>query len=386
MSAPLGLDIKSNTSEMTVGNCIPCRYTALTSGVPGYFYELGTCTADEIPVTGTATPDGKFYFNMVEPTLLIADRVIQTNISWDTLNNIKYIEGALLYNNLIPIMTSNTSPLGEVKVSGVYNNDLTYNGWKAFDKSFVTTSRWASSSGSSAWIYYKFLNPKKISQYIIYGDAYSSTQSPKSWTIEGSNNGSDWQILDTQINQTNWGLIEKRKFSFINNNYYLYYKINVSANNGGAAVCITEIEMIENSLPYLIRSISGGCAYVDENGNISLTDKGLGAWPVNNEWDKYIVNSDLGGKITSGDDNVWHWNSGVGSWCKETPVNGLVTPQSSSNVNTARIVRSKYVYGSTFGNSTLSLQTVNSTSAVVSGIGFRPVLQLKHSKQQNLWY
>lgn len=99
MSSPLGLDIKINTEEMSKGDCIPCRYTALTSGQPGYFSELGTSTAPEIPVTGTATPDGTAYFIMVDTGLLICDRVVQTNMSWNALNNNGFIEGKIVTLN-----------------------------------------------------------------------------------------------------------------------------------------------------------------------------------------------------------------------------------------------------------------------------------------------
>ncbi len=39
-----------------------------------------------------------------------------------------------------------------------------------------------------------------------------------------------------------------------------------------------------------LRSLMGGVAYADDSGSMSTTDKEIGAWPVNNEWDKYIVN------------------------------------------------------------------------------------------------
>lgn len=93
MASPLGLTIKNNLIDMQIGDCIPCRYTTLTSGVAGIFSELGTCTATEIPLNGTATPDGLFYLIKTNKGMLIADRVIQHSISWDTLNSAKYIEG-----------------------------------------------------------------------------------------------------------------------------------------------------------------------------------------------------------------------------------------------------------------------------------------------------
>jgi len=90
LASPLGLTIKSNVTFMSLGDCIPCRYTA-SSGVVGTFSELGTCVASEIPTTGTATPDGLFYFihcgfDSRDRIKLIPDRNLQTTISWDTIN------------------------------------------------------------------------------------------------------------------------------------------------------------------------------------------------------------------------------------------------------------------------------------------------------------
>ena len=67
----------------------------------------------------------------------------------------------------------------------------------------------------------------------------------------------------------------------------------------------------------IIRSLGGGNSYVDANGNSSTTDTGNGAWPVDNEWDKYIVG------MFGGADDVWHW-SGIQTWCQDTsiPISG----------------------------------------------------------------
>jgi hypothetical protein len=53
------------------------------------------------------------------------------------------------------------------------------------------------------------------------------------WTFEGSNDGSAWTTLDTQTGQTTWTLLTKA-YDFTNSTAYLYYRLNVSANNGDA--------------------------------------------------------------------------------------------------------------------------------------------------------
>lgn len=83
-----------NINELEVGKRIRCNYKA-SSGQVGTFSKIGEETYvdgnnDFIPPTSSATPNGDFYFIMVEDwngkKRLVADRNIQHSISWDTLN------------------------------------------------------------------------------------------------------------------------------------------------------------------------------------------------------------------------------------------------------------------------------------------------------------
>lgn len=191
MAAPVTSgQLVTTLTGMNVGDYIACQYVAGTSGSVGTFSNLGGTVGTEIPVAGSATPNGWFYFVKVDRGLLIADRPIQSNIYWDTLNTAKFIQG-------------------------------------------------------------------------------------ESW------------------------------------------------NSG------------------YIRSLSGGCAFADSDGNLSLNGSTYGAFPTNNEWDKYIVKSNLNGKITAGDDNVWHYST-TQSWCQETPITGAwkdSKANSVSSTNSQRILR-----------------------------------------------
>lgn len=376
MSVPSGLNVKTNINEMTIGDCIPCRYTSLTSGTPGNFSELGTSTASEIPVTGFVIPDGTFYFIMVEPTLLIADRVVQINVSWNALNNAKFIEGLLL--NLSEIDYSKKVNLGTVTI-----NSFT-SAWSGYSPSFmfdnikdVTTNAWHPLNNTNA-NNCTFSLPNKITFNCIVLKCRNSTYIPMNFKVYGVNDLGSNVLLNMDSTIRNDLLILITKESITD-----YSKFYISMNAGYFAIEELEfLELDDINENVLIRSLSGGCTYVDENGNMSLTDKSLGAWPVNNEWDKYIVNSDLGGKITPGDDNVWHFNIlnnlGKQSWTKDTSMTGVSFP-STTGTAFNKIIRP------TLSNNPITVNAYSSTSAIAN-IGFRPVLQLKHSKQTNLWY
>lgn len=367
----------SNLLGMAEGDCIPCRYTATTSGQAGYFSELGICIADEIPVTGTATPDGLFYFVKTAKGTLVADRVIQTGISWDVLNSAKFIEGTIFISNIVPVMTSSISTVCSISQSSQYN---IYGGWKAFDGINKPLDIWDCGEGIySGWLRIDFIESTIINSYYLYCQNYSSYQNraPKNWTFEASNDGDNWVILDTQTNQTNWILGVAKQYIFKNNTPYNKYRINITSDNGANRLSIGEFGM--GNIYYLIRSLSGGCAYADANGNKSTTDCSKGAWP-NNEWDKYIVNSDLGGTIIPGDDNIWHWSTGW-TWVKDTILTGINTTGVTSS-NTSRTQR-----GNNVTNNPNRMTYNTSTVATATG-GFRPVLEFieQDSKQTNLWY
>lgn len=121
-----------------------------------------------------------------------------------------------------------------------------------------------------------------------------------------------------------------------------------------------------------IRSLTGGVAYTDENGNLSMTDKFLGGFPINNEWDRYIINFPTD-KIQNEKtiDDIFHINRTLNpnipyTWTQETPTLGFVSANSISATNVHRVVRVM------FSGSFVS-HLASSTSGNYAG--FRPVFQ-----------
>ena len=90
----------------------------------------------------------------------------------------------------------------------------------------------------------KFGNAKKIVQYRIYPvNIESRAKDPKSWNLEASNNGTDYVILDTQTNQS-FQYQQWKTFNVNNENEYLYYRLNVTENNGDATYAhVQELEL-----------------------------------------------------------------------------------------------------------------------------------------------
>jgi len=81
-------------SDMLIGDYIQCEYVAPTANVAGDFQNLEVkSTLNELPTTPTSTANGYFYFIKTDKGLLVADRLVQSAISAQSLNSKGYLTG-----------------------------------------------------------------------------------------------------------------------------------------------------------------------------------------------------------------------------------------------------------------------------------------------------
>lgn len=102
----------------------------------------------------------------------------------------------------------------------------------AFDSNIETS--WSSPQTTTfitQWLQYELSSQMGAARVNRYRIQASMFQSPKSWDFQGSNNGTDWTILDTRSNQIYWAENEWREFTFTNNNAYTYFRIYVTDVN-----------------------------------------------------------------------------------------------------------------------------------------------------------
>ncbi|MGG1444818.1 hypothetical protein ABE354_22720 [Brevibacillus laterosporus] len=89
-------ELRTIIESMNIGDYIPCTYIATNNKI-GRFENLGIITGEELsvelPFTSLVNPNGFFYFLKADNGLLIADRVVQCEISWQSINQGKCIEG-----------------------------------------------------------------------------------------------------------------------------------------------------------------------------------------------------------------------------------------------------------------------------------------------------
>jgi hypothetical protein len=106
---------------------------------------------------------------------------------------------------------------------------------------------WEESGGTGWWRVY-LGSQKRVHSYELSMGA-ELQRAPKNWTFEGSNNGIDWTVLDTQTDITYPGEWESGPLEFTladPSGLYSYYQIKITANNGDASYSrIGEIYMYE---------------------------------------------------------------------------------------------------------------------------------------------
>jgi hypothetical protein len=195
-----------------------------------------------------------------------------------TIRNTAFTPPTNLGAMSIPQMSSNTTPSGAVAASSVNGANAA---WLAFDRNTGTV--WQSSSVNAAWLSYQFPTGRIIKRYGFFSHS-SNPGNIRTWTFEGSNNGSTWVVLDTQ---TNFVTGTSTFYSFdisANTTSYTYYRINVTAvqslNN---QPLIPELEMSEVTNLYGGIVAGGGFTFAN-GGNLTCSA------PTNSVFNRAVAN------------------------------------------------------------------------------------------------
>lgn len=105
---------------------------------------------------------------------------------------------------------------------------------------------------------------------------------PKDWTFQGSNDNSTWTTLDTETNQTGWTAAQIRNYTISSPALYRYYRINISANNGGSTiVLVAEMYMFTASASAVTSGTTGDWYYeTDGTKRVYGPKTNPSTWPL----------------------------------------------------------------------------------------------------------
>lgn len=140
-------------------------------------------------------------------------------------------------------MTSNILPVPYVaSASSAAGGNLPY---LCFDGLILAGYAWISDLAATSWLKIDLgaNNTHKLDTYdITFATGQPLNYAPRDWTMEGSNNDSDWDVLDTVTGETAWAANEKRTFECdVKTTSYRYFKLNMSLSNTGSRFSIAEL-------------------------------------------------------------------------------------------------------------------------------------------------
>jgi hypothetical protein len=144
------------------------------------------------------------------------------------------------------------------------------------------------SGNESLWVTYESAQSNIVTKYAIVAANDFTSRDPKNWSLYGSENGTDWIILDRRTNQSFSKRFERKVYFFNNSEAYRFYMLVFSANYGVINTQFAELEIWGNTN---VPPAPVNFKAQHNNGEISLTWDDI----AQNE-DQYIVQKSSDGK------------------------------------------------------------------------------------------
>lgn len=183
----------------------------------------------------------------------------------------------------VPVMTSATTPSGEVTASSVYSSS--YPAWRAFDQNFTTSGWHPASPYTNEWVQYEFQTAVKIRRVDVgcWGNTPATT-TKFTWQLLGSNDGSTF----TDINPT-FVMDSHEQRQFVSHiisasQAYDYYRVTLDSMDGSPALEGIKFQFYGRhtaQTDIIVTAHGGDTVYYMENGSpVTLTtadsDTGIG--------------------------------------------------------------------------------------------------------------
>lgn len=90
---------------------------------------------------------------------------------------------------------------------------------------------------------FRLTEPAAVASYLLAAGPDELGRNPKSWTLEGSQDGNDWQVLNEQTGIVFQSEQETRRFETENRTAYTYYRLVITENNGEPMTQFSELQL-----------------------------------------------------------------------------------------------------------------------------------------------
>ena len=109
-----------------------------------------------------------------------------------------------------------------------------------------TSTKWFADTGFKSfpcYIAWEYQNPFPVSSYTLTSGNDVQARDPKSWNLYGSNNGSEYTLIDAQTNITFSGRNQSVKYNLSKTETYQYFKFEITSTNGNNPPQLSEISL-----------------------------------------------------------------------------------------------------------------------------------------------
>ncbi|UJF35191.1 immunoglobulin-like domain-containing protein [Paenibacillus hexagrammi] len=143
---------------------------------------------------------------------------------------------------LIPILSAQAATDDLVNVATADHLIVTFNkenppsetADKLFDSS--PNTKWLGAQPTNVWVQlqFKYGDTQAVQKYAMVSANDAQTRDPQNWRVEGSNDGSNWTVLDEQTNQSFSARFQTKEYTIADEKVaeYAYYRLFILSNSG----------------------------------------------------------------------------------------------------------------------------------------------------------
>ena len=158
----------------------------------------------------------------------------------------------------------------------------------------LVTTKWLTFT-STGWLQYQFAIGVRMTSYTISSANDASDRDPKNWTLCGSNDGTTFTPIHSVTGEVFSTRYETHTYTITSPNFYKYYKLNITANNGAVGLLqLSEWDLFYDSPDDLLLPDSDLTHYLEitvPSGLTPLTWYRTFGWYVPIEYGVRLVNS-----------------------------------------------------------------------------------------------
>ncbi|MFI6070489.1 GH92 family glycosyl hydrolase [Actinoplanes sp. NPDC051343] len=109
-----------------------------------------------------------------------------------------------------------------------------------------SSTKWLAFS-TTGWAAYRLSAPVAVVKYSLTSANDAPGRDLKNFTIQGSDDGSQWTDLDSRTGQTFGGRFATNTYTFTNTTAYSYYRLNVTANSGDSIIQLADWDISDGT-------------------------------------------------------------------------------------------------------------------------------------------